>query len=151
MAVLKEWRCKAHGAFEAAVPQGEIAECPHGCPKRFISREIRTAPSARGPVMGTLDHMQRELAHDFGLSDLKAGRDDGKSVMQNLREGNMMAPTWIDVPGHLKPGFTQRKEAAAAVNVAGTYGVTPDNVLSTVAPPKSIPTNIVAATQERMV
>jgi hypothetical protein len=141
MAILKEWSCKAHGSFEAIVEQDETPQCPKGCSKRFVVREIRTAPAARGVVSGTLDQLQRGLAHDFGLSDLKAGRDDGKSVMQNLkRDGSSMAPHWVDVPGHLSTGWSRRKEKPAAVDVSSTFGIRPDNALSAVKLPTHIPT-----------
>jgi hypothetical protein len=151
MAVLKEFSCAAHGAFEEMVEQSEMPKCPRGCPKRFVTREIRTAPAGRATITGTLDHLQRELAHDFGLSDIKVGKDDNKSVMQNLREGKMMQPEWVDVPGHLKPGFSQRKDQAAPVNISSSFGAQPDNALERVAPPKNVPTRIVGATAERAV
>ena len=142
MAVLKEFACQAHGPFDEIVNQGTIPSCPHGCSPRFVVREIRSAPSIRNVVTGTLDNLQRGIAHDFGLSDLKVKRDDPTSVMQNLREGKINAPQWVDVPNAMKSGWSGRGEAAAPVNVENQFGVKGDNMLNQVTLPK-IETNIV--------
>jgi hypothetical protein len=140
MAILKEYRCKAHGAFEAMVNQGETPDCPRGCSARFVYREIRSAPAARTVISGTLDRLQREIAHDFGLSDIKAGRDDGKSVMDNIKRGAQQAPAWLELPGHLRPGWSGRKEAPEPVTVTGFNA---DNSIKRTQPPKNLPTNVV--------
>ena len=97
MAVLKEFMCSAHGPFEEFVNNDKTPKCPKGCSKRFVTREIRTAPSLQGAVVGTLDKMQKDIAHDFGLRDLKVNSKDSTSVMENLRKGEKkedFAPFW---------------------------------------------------------
>lgn len=143
MAILKEFTCAAHGPFEEFVSQDEIPMCPKGCSKRFVRREIRTAPATRGVVMGRLDGLQKDLAHDFGLSDIKSGRDDGKSVMQNLRSGTDFSPKWVDVP---KPsaGWSARGEKPAPVSVQ-SFGMEAGNALKGAPTPKQIPTKIMAS------
>jgi hypothetical protein len=143
MGILKEFCCKAHGPFEAIVAQDETPDCPVGCSKSRVKREIRTAPAARSAVMGTLDTQMRGLAHDFGLSDLKVGRDDGKSVMDNLRKGETFAPHWVGVPGHLAPGWIGRGEKPAAINPSALYGTKDANLLSELTVPTSLPTKVV--------
>jgi hypothetical protein len=131
MGVLREWACKAHGPFEESTEQGEVPSCPRGCSRRFVTREIRTAPAVRSAVMGTIDKQTRGLAHDFGLSDIKVGRDDGKSVMDNLRKAGKpdeFAPQWLPVP-HMKPGWVGRGEKPAALNPAA-FGVQPGNIFN---------------------
>jgi hypothetical protein len=160
MAVLKEWTCAAHGAFEASVSGDEVAKCPKGCPKRFVKREFRTAPAVGTVVKGRLDSLQRGLAHDFGLSDLKSGRDDGKSVMQNLgrdgkpkqrtgnmmqdlRSGEIMQPEWGGMElNHLKPGWSQRGEKPMAVT-PGKFGMKGGHAIADVGGvPKQLPAKI---------
>jgi len=141
MAILKEYTCAAHGPFEALVKQDETPKCPKGCSKRFVKREIRTAPAARSVVTGRMDTLQRDVAHDFGLSNLKVGRDDGKSVIQNLRSETDFSPRWLDTP-RPAPGWSQRGEKPSALPVS-SMGMQPDNVLSSISAPKQIPTNIV--------
>ena len=87
MAVLKEFACKAHGPFEDYVSEGEIPGCPKGCSPRFVIREIRQPPKARGVVMGRLDEMQKDLAQTYGLTNLKADKEGGTSMMEELRKG----------------------------------------------------------------
>ena len=101
MAILKEFSCKAHGSFEAWVQQDETPKCPKGCSKRFVTREYLTPPSINGAVVGTLDQMQKDIAKDFNLSNLKVSEKDGTSVMENLRKGEKpqdFAPFWATNP-----------------------------------------------------
>ena len=141
MAILKEYTCAAHGPFEAMVKQDQTPKCPNGCSKRFGSREFRTAPAARSVVMGRMDGLQRDMAHDFGLSNIKVDKDNGKSVIQNLRSETDFSPRWIDTP-RPAPGWSSRGETPAALPVA-SMGMQAGNALSSMAAPKHIPTNIV--------
>jgi len=87
MAILKEFRCAAHGPFEAFVKGDKVPKCPAGCSARWVSREIRTAPAARGNVTGRMDNLQKDLAADFKLRDLKVDKEGGNSVINELRKG----------------------------------------------------------------
>jgi len=143
MAVLKEFSCRAHGAFEAMVNQGETPECPKGCSPKWVTREFRTAPSARGAATGKLDKLQGQLAMDFGLSNLKVGKDDGKSVIQNLRGSEDFSPKWVDMPSQMRPGWSQRGEKPAPINVNTTFGMNGDNALKGMDRKKSLPTEFI--------
>ena len=88
MAVLKEFACAAHGPFEEMVNGDETPRCPHGCSKRFVTREIRTPAATRGAVTGTLDQMQKGIADEFKLRDIKVDKEPGTSVMDNLRRSD---------------------------------------------------------------
>jgi hypothetical protein len=143
MAILKEFTCAAHGPFEEFVKQDETPSCPKGCSKRFVRREIRTAPATRGVVMGRMDGLQKDLAHDFGLSDLKVQRDTGTSVMQNLRSGTDFSPKWVDTP-RPSAGWSQRGEKPAALPVS-SFGMEAGNALAGANTPKSIPTKIMGS------
>lgn len=63
--------------------------------------------------------------------------------MQNLgRDGKPMpnlAPHWVDLPGHMSPGWTGRKEKPEPVTV---QGFSHDNAIRNVGTPQ-IKTNIV--------
>lgn len=140
MAVLKEFVCQAHGAFEEFVQQDEVPKCPRGCSKRFVKREFRTAPAIRNVVTGRMDNIQKDLAHDFGLSDMKVNRDDGNSVMQNLRKGEDFNPKWVDLPRQ-NAGWSQRGEKPAPINVQ-SLGMQAGNALQGAPLPKQVPTKI---------
>ena len=135
MAILKEFRCKAQGAFEAFVKADQMPKCPNGCSPKFVTREFRTAPAVRGVATGRMDNLQRELAHDFGLSDMKVGRDDGKSLMENLRSGTDFSTRWVGLPG---------KSASGEPSVVSpkNFGMMDGNALAGAALPKDIPTKI---------
>lgn len=144
MGVLKEYFCAAHGAFEAIVKQDEMPKCPRGCSKRFVKREFRTAPGYRSTVTRATDGMVKDIAHDFGLSDMKTDPRGETSVMQNLRKGEDFSPKWVDVPNTMKAGWTQRGETPSAAPVSA-FGMQPGNALSSVPVSKAIPTNIVGS------
>jgi len=141
MAVLKEYSCRAHGSFEAFADD-EVPECPHGCSARWVRREIRTAPAAGTVKTGKMDALQRDLAHNFGLSDLKTDKENGKSVIENLRGTPDFSPKWVDVPGQQKSGWSSRGEKPPTVDVASTFGMQAGNALSDAKPNKSLPTQI---------
>ena len=93
-------------------------------------------------VTGRLDNLQRELAHDFGLSDIRSHNDTGKSVMQNIgRDGKLpdLSPHWVDLPGHMRPGWSGRKEKPEPVTVEG---FSRDNAIKAVGTP-ILRTNVV--------
>lgn len=118
MAIVKEWRCEAHGEFENA-----NGKCPGGCPSDWVHREFRTAPAARSAVMGHTDRELRNLANDYGLSDIKNDKD-GSSVMQSLKrpEGDIK-PKWGDISKTWSPpGWSQRGEKPQSMTVPGTFG-----------------------------
>jgi len=142
MGILKEYVCAAHGPFEDIVNGDEMGKCPKGCSRRFVKREIRTAPAAGSVVTGRMDNLQRDLAHDFGLSDLKTNAKDGTSVMQNLRRGEDFSPRWVDTPNKMAPGWSQRGEKPSTLPVQ-SFGMEAGNALAGAATPKNIPTNIV--------
>lgn len=128
MAVLKEFACKAHGPFEEIVEQDVVPGCPHGCSSRFVVREFRTAPAARNVVTGKMDALQRDIASDFGLRDIKVDKQGGQSVMQNLQSGQDFSPRWVDVPNKLKSG-----------DFASSLGMTGGNALQGTSLPKPTP------------
>ena len=131
MAIVKEWRCRAHGDFENA-----SGKCPSGCPKSFVVQEIRTAPAYRRPgKMRWVDNQMRGIARDAGLTDMRSDGKAGISVLaadqrrkqvaaenQSRRDGSDVKtyPHWVDVK-HAAPGFSQRKEQAPVVSNA-TFG-----------------------------
>jgi len=128
MAIVREFRCAAHGPFESTRPH---PKCPKGCSKRFVVQELRTAPGVVG--MGT-KHLDREfdnLARDYRLTDIRNGKD-GESVMSTLRKNPSFAPSWGNVQ-HAKPGFSQRGEASPTFSPA-SYGAQPANLVAELQP-----------------
>jgi|HubBroStandDraft_2_1064218.scaffolds.fasta_scaffold195003_2 hypothetical protein len=88
MAVLKEFRCLAHGPFDS-----KEAVCPHGC--SVVVREFRTAPAGRSAKTKTSDAALERLASRFGLSDM-SNRDG--SVGGSRKNANPMQPYWSEMP-----------------------------------------------------
>lgn len=132
MAVLKEWTCRAHGDFEAFADRDEVPECPKGCSSRWVKREIRTAPASREVTTGRMDTLQRSVADDFGLSNLKVDKENGQSVVQNLRSTQDFSPKWTGMPRSPAPGWSARGEKPPTVNVGAAFGMQSDNALSRV-------------------
>ncbi len=68
--VIKEFRCAAHGYFESGV---EKPSCPKGgC--TTVTRVFLTAPSIKGDSTKQADANLRQIALDFGLSDMRSAR-----------------------------------------------------------------------------
>lgn len=107
MAVLKEFRCAAHGPFEST-----SARCKAGCPPSFVKQEIRTAPAYRRKNMSFIDSTLRGIADDHGLTDLKNDPKANVSVLQALtKTKDVDKPRWMSIP-HAKPGFSQTGDKA---------------------------------------
>jgi hypothetical protein len=80
MGVLREWRCMAHDlAFESSEDK---PRCPSGCSHKFVQQEFRTAPGIRSGGTRVFDNMQKQLALDYNLTDMR-GDKSGTSVMSN--------------------------------------------------------------------
>lgn len=109
---LREYFCKAHGEFEAYAPT-----CPAGCPASFVKQEIRTAPAIRSGSTKHTDTTIRNLAADYGLTDVKNDKEGG-SVMDALRKGDEdFKPKWNRVGKEIAGTL-----ASAGVKPESNYG-----------------------------
>lgn len=66
MPVLNDYRCKAHGIFEAFEPK-----CPHGCTGVVVEKVWLTAPSYQSQGTRNIHAMTKELAQNAGRSDVR--------------------------------------------------------------------------------
>jgi hypothetical protein len=116
--VNREWRCTFHDhEFEALTGDGERPPCPYGCHPDLVVLEFRTPPGMRGRDTRMHDALQRQLASDYNMSDMR-GDKDGTSIMSNTRlqsggarqVGDKGTPYWRS-DYEVKPGWTQRGES----------------------------------------
>jgi len=128
MAVLREYRCAAHGEFESF-----DGECPYGCSARFVSQEFRTPPGFKSGDTKNSDKTLDSLAADYNLTNM--GNRGGDSVMQQLRKRPSERPTWGEVP-HAPAGYSQRGEQAVKFNPGMAPGVALDAMKSVLTRPK---------------
>lgn len=138
MAIVREFTCAAHGAFES---KRERPKCPKGCSARFVTQEFRTAPA----IGGVAKHVDRELNHlasDYRLTDIR-NNADGDSVMTTLRKGKNWAPSWGEVT-HAEPGFSARGEKSPTISPAA-YGATATGALQAVKPTLTGPRPLIVA------
>ena len=70
MAVLHDYKCLAHGYFEAW-----DAKCPHGCDGESIVKVFLQPVGTRSDSTKHADTTMRGLAQDFGMSDVKSVRE----------------------------------------------------------------------------
>jgi hypothetical protein len=70
MAVLKDYKCLAHGYFEAWEPR-----CPKGCDGEAIMVAFLQPVGLRSDTTKHSDSTMRGLAQDFGMSDIKSVRE----------------------------------------------------------------------------
>lgn len=90
MAVLKDYRCLAHGTFES-----KEAKCPHGC-TTVIAVWNGKAPGGRSKKTKASDRALNHLASRYGLSDMS--NRNGNSVGGNRKAPGEMTPTWGELP-----------------------------------------------------
>ena len=103
MAVKREYKCLAHGFFEAVTEDGETPRCPSGC-NFGIERAFLTPTSIRGTSRTkNIDRTFAQMAQDFNLSDIS--NRGGESVMHNnlknnpiSREAREFKPQWHALP-----------------------------------------------------
>ena len=86
----KEWKCFAHGFFEADEPR-----CPYGC-DTTIERAFLTAPGIASARTRNIDNMLQQLALDYGFTDMN-NRRRGGSVAEGQQQGES-AGRWVDIP-----------------------------------------------------
>lgn len=131
MAVLKEWRCKAHGAFESTKKR-----CPSGCPESWVVQEIRTPPAyRRSGRMKWVDEQAKAIAKENGLSDMKADPKANISVLEAAKRSGQSR--WVDVP-HAAPGFSRDPNAKVPTVSGANFGTAhqaPFSVTQTPPPP----------------
>jgi hypothetical protein len=117
MAILKQYRCAAHGEMEMYAPICQF--CGHGA---FVKQEIRTAPAFRRKNMKFIDGTLRQIADDHGLTNLKNDPKGGVSVLQALTKTNdVNKPRWIGVD-HAAPGFSRTPDAKVPKVTAESMG-----------------------------
>lgn len=90
MAVLKDYRCLAHGTFES-----REAVCPHGC-TTVMAVWNGKAPGGRSEKTKASDRAIQHLANRYGLTDMS--NRGGESVGANRKQPNGMQPTWGELP-----------------------------------------------------
>jgi hypothetical protein len=104
MSVNREYRCTAHDyEFESTE---EHPPCPYGCSPRFVQMEFRTPPSIRHLGTRNTDILQKQLASDYGLTDMRNDKD-GTSVMHSTRTAS----------GGLRKNFEPHQQAKWAPNL----------------------------------
>lgn len=118
--VLKEYRCLAHGDFEA---YKEI--CPHGCDT--VERRFGT-PFSIGKQAKNIDKTLDTLAADYGMTDM---RNDTGSVMESMRRGTTdYNPKW---------GKMESNVAGALGGVRATDAVSPLREGGILEAPRAVP------------
>ena len=90
MAVLKDYRCLAHGTFES-----REAKCPHGC-TTVVATWTGKAPGGRSEKTKASDRALNHLASRYGLTDMS--NRGGESVGSNRKAPGGMTPTWGELP-----------------------------------------------------
>lgn len=89
MAVIKEWECAAHGYFDATEPR-----CPWGCSEQLVERVFLTPPGIGSEGTKRSDQTLRALANDFGMTDIKNGKDGTAVAQATPAASSGFRPTW---------------------------------------------------------
>ncbi len=96
--IKKEWKCMAHGYFEAAVPDDTLPRCPRGCD--CVERAFLTpAGVSTSGKTKFVDKTMRELAERFGMTNMSNANGDSvihnqaKDAQQRMAKQEL-APIW---------------------------------------------------------
>lgn len=124
--IVKEWKCMAHGYFEAAVPDDTVARCPRGCDsveRAFLSpASISTSGKTR-----FVDKTMEDLAKRFGMTNMSNANGDSvihnqaKDAQRNLAK-NDLAPIWKAMP---KNGNVAQVLKESGVSTDSSVGLVP--------------------------
>jgi len=140
VAIVKEYRCLAHGAFESS---SETPLCPAGC--ESIEREFRTPVGFRSERTSAIDATVQTLAKRHGMTDInnrggKAAKSQGAAQrVQQEQFDKFIHERYGDGWGLVPQGGTMNVKTGVvegsgpgAVGAIAKYGARPDNVLSEV-------------------
>jgi len=86
MAVLHDWKCLAHGYFEAWE-----AKCPHGCSGEVVQKVFLQPVGLKSDSTKRNDQNLNSLANDYGMTDIHTPRD-GESQMDASKRQIMQNP-----------------------------------------------------------
>lgn len=120
MAVLKEYICKAHGAFESSDPN---PRCKAGC--NSIERVFLTAPSVRtSQRTKNIDSTLDSLAAQFGLTDLSTRNGSVMNSIAPHSKPDHIAASYNALYGDprleaLRPRFASPNEVAPMMEAPG--------------------------------
>lgn len=119
MPVIREWRCKdCSTVFESMLSPAQV-ECPT-CAKQEPERVFMTPPAIRSPQTSRKDGIVKQLASDYGLSDVS--NKHGEAVIK----GNQQAT------------FTSDKNVLSRVQQMGGGGDAFSPFLGRLSQPKPI-------------
>ena len=89
MSVLHDYKCLAHGYFEAW-----DAQCPHGCSGDSIQKVFLQAVGIKSDSTKRNDATLNNLATDYGMTDLHTPRDGESQMDAAKRQNNPFAIQW---------------------------------------------------------
>jgi hypothetical protein len=105
MAVLREWRCRAHSEFE-----NSTGKCPHCGHNKFVVQEFRTPVKHVSARTKNSDRVVKQLAMDYRMTDVKNDKAGG-SVRDAMRKGNRPPPMQ---PGQVMQNYRERPTRESA-------------------------------------
>jgi hypothetical protein len=110
MAVLHDYKCMAHGYFEAWEPR-----CPKGCDGEAIVKVFLQAVGTRSDRTKNADSTLRGLAEDYKMSDIKSVREgEAQPPRSPQQPHNPYAVQWGS-PSQIS-GYDTRPIADESVN-----------------------------------
>jgi hypothetical protein len=89
MAVLKDYKCLAHGFFESWEPR-----CKHGCDGEAIRVAFLQPVGLRSDNTRHADTTMQGLAQEFGMSDIKSVREGEAQPPRYQQPQNPYAVQW---------------------------------------------------------
>lgn len=130
MAVKRDYFCKGHGVWETT--DKIVEKCPYGCTQ--FERYFSQPPGYIGVRTRNSDRMQRDIASQFGLTDMSNRNGDSLKANEAKRYPRTAATFALPATELSKPGTPKEQKKslsignvlASAPTFDGTH--TPTNV-----------------------
>lgn len=121
MAIMRQYLCDGHGIWETN--SRIVDSCPYGCSK--FQRYFESPPGIKGVRTKNHDLMQREIAKQFGLTDMN--NKNGESLMSNQMRANgsknsfALPSTPLSQPG-TNPADKKKLDLGGIIGASGAFG-----------------------------
>jgi len=115
MAIKRDYKCDAHGFFEAWEP-----ECPSGCTEGVNVVFLR-APVYLSARTKTADKALRGMAKEFNMTNIKSTRE-GENQGNYITRNNAPAPKQEEQMREARPGDNAIWGGGAGISLANVMG-----------------------------
>jgi hypothetical protein len=125
---LNDYICQAHGIFRDSY----TGKCPHGCDKQFVEKIFLKAPGLKSGRTKNIDGTLRDLAADYGMTDMNNQNGTSACIRPDSRAVNARNEL-IGKLGDTSGAWGKIQGGKISAAMAANH-IAPGNALATVQP-----------------